>query len=279
MSTHQYSLALIQHEVNNSVINQRESDGYINATAMCKVSNKQFKDYANNQSTKEFFHALSEDLKLEIQLADKSLVNKKQALIETFPGAPSTGGGTWVHPQVALNLAQWLSPKFAVQVSKWVHDWMLGKRTSSLPAQLPHHLSRYIANDGRVPAGYFSILQETGLSLFGPLHYQGFDVPKGWVPDISVGLKFCEYLRDEHNVDTDALPTYPHTYLDDRKMVNPKVYPDEFLAEFRKWFRTHWLPNYGVKYFKKKDPDSLMYLDKLPALAAPKSTPSLPKLK
>lgn len=273
---HQYSLALIQHEVNNSVINQRESDGYINATAMCKVSNKQFKDYAANKSTQEFFQALAEDLQLEIQLGDKSLVNKNQALIETFPGAPSTGGGTWVHPQVALNLAQWLSPKFAVQVSKWVYDWMQGKGTQNTSAQLPHHLSRYIANDGRIPGGYFSILQETGLSLFGPLHYQGFDIPKGWVPDISVGLKFCEYLRDKHNIDTDALPTYHHTYLDDRKMVYPKVYPDEFLAEFRNWFRTTWLPNYGVKYFKKKDPDSLAFLDKLPALAMQTNHNSLP---
>ena len=28
--------------------------------------------------------------------------------------------GTWIHPELAIQLAQWLSPKFAIQVSKWI---------------------------------------------------------------------------------------------------------------------------------------------------------------
>jgi hypothetical protein len=98
------------------------------------------------------------------------------------------------------------------------------------------------------------------------------------VPDISVGLKFCAWLRDKHGVDTDALPTYKHDYLDGR-IVDPKLYPDEFLAEYRRWFRKVWLPEFGVKYFKKKDPSSLIYLDKLPALAAPTKAARLPNWK
>ena len=29
---------------------------------------------------------------------------------------------TWVHPQVAINIAQWISPEFDVQVSKWIFE-------------------------------------------------------------------------------------------------------------------------------------------------------------
>lgn len=29
---------------------------------------------------------------------------------------------TWVHPQVAINIAQWISPEFDVQVSKWIYE-------------------------------------------------------------------------------------------------------------------------------------------------------------
>jgi hypothetical protein len=130
-------------------------------------------------------------------------------------------------------------------------------------------LTRYIKNDANVPPGYFSILQETGLSLFGPLYNLGFEIPKGWVPDISVGRLWCAYLRDNFGVDTDALPTYKHDYLDGR-LVDPKLYPDEYLAEYRRWFRAVWLPVNGVKYFKQKDPNSLAYLDRLPALAGPR---------
>jgi hypothetical protein len=28
--------------------------------------------------------------------------------------------GTWIHPDLAIQLAQWISPKFALQVSKWI---------------------------------------------------------------------------------------------------------------------------------------------------------------
>ena len=28
--------------------------------------------------------------------------------------------GSWIHPKLAIQLAQWLSPKFAIQVSDWI---------------------------------------------------------------------------------------------------------------------------------------------------------------
>ncbi len=32
---------------------------------------------------------------------------------------------TWVHPQVAINIAQWISPEFDVKVSGWVYEIMV----------------------------------------------------------------------------------------------------------------------------------------------------------
>ncbi|GAB3113657.1 hypothetical protein GCM10027288_31340 [Bordetella tumbae] len=179
---------------------------------------------------------------------------------------------TWIHPHIAINLGQWLSADFAVQVSEWVHSWMSGKGAANEPAPLPYHLQRYLANDVRVSPGYFSVLQETALNLFGPMHNIGFQIPQGWVPDISVGKGFCKWLRDEKGIDTDELPTYMHDYQDGR-IVKANLYPDVMLADFRTWFRTVWLPVNGVKYFKSKDPGSLVYLDRHPALsAAPRPT-------
>jgi hypothetical protein len=39
-------------------------------------------------------------------------------LIQSFQGGNPTLQGTWVHPQVEIHLAQWLSPKFAVQITR-----------------------------------------------------------------------------------------------------------------------------------------------------------------
>ena len=41
----------------------------------------------------------------------------------------NTGGNgerhTWVHPQVAINIAQWISPEFDVKVSAWIYEVMM----------------------------------------------------------------------------------------------------------------------------------------------------------
>jgi hypothetical protein len=197
-------------------------------------------------------------------------------LVQVTRGRAAGGGyGTWVHPQVAIHLAQWLSAKFAVQVSRWIYEWMSGKGVPGATGRLPVHLERWVANDSRIPTGFFSTLQETGLNLFGPLHNLGFDIPADWVPDISVGRTFCSWLRSARQLDTDALPTYRHVYSDGRE-VDAKLFPDTLLADFRFWFRTVWLPVHGAKYFGSKDPQSLAFLDRHPALAAPMQ-PIVPK--
>lgn len=275
---HQYSLALIQHEVNNAVIGQRASDGYINATALCQAVGKQFKDYMANKSTMEFLNELSADTGLQIQLAEKSLVERKQSLVETFPGAPSTGGGSWVHPQVAIHLGQWASGKFAVQVSKWVHDWMTGKGTP-YARPLPYHIQRHMMNQSGVPAGYFSILQEMTFMLIAPLEQAGYELPERMVPDISMGKFLCKHLRDQLGVDTDTLPVYSHSYPDGR-IVEAKLYPNEYLAEFRRIIQSEWLPKRSAAYFKDRDPASLPYLDRVVmALPGPVSAANAPKFR
>lgn len=261
---HQYSLTLIPHQVKNTVVDQRAHDGYVNATALCKAAGKEWAHYASNKTTKDFLDELSSDLGIPMS-----------ELIQSVKGG-SGPQGTWVHPHVSIHLGQWLSAKFAVMVSKWVHDWMSGN-TRPLHAALPAHLDRYLRNDNKVPLGYFSILQETALGLFGPLHMLGFDIPKGWVPDISVGKMFCKYLRETYNVATDALPCYWHDYLDGRPLVEAKLYPEDLLLIYRNWFREIWLPINGVAYFKKKDKNCLAFLDKMPALAAPNKVVAKPK--
>lgn len=263
---HQYSLSLIPHHVGSTIVQQRASDGYINATELCKAADKRWYNYVRNETTGQFLRALAAKTQISVMELNQE--------VRSPEGVPST----WVHPKVAIHLAQWLSADFAVQVSEWVYDWMSGKGAANEPAALPYHLQRYLANDVRVSPGYFSVLQETALNLFGPMHNIGFQIPKGWVPDISVGLGFCKWLREHKGVDTDSLPKYMHDYQDGR-VVEAKLYPDTMLADFRTWFRTIWLPVNGVKYFKSKDPGSLVYLDRHPALSAAPQPVLIPKRK
>jgi len=106
---------LIGHELEKGIIYQRANDGYINATALCKACGKEMKHYLENQTTKDFLLELSGSVGIPTDL-----------LVQKIMTGPNELRGTWVHPQVAINLGQWSSPKFAVLVSKWVFEWMSG---------------------------------------------------------------------------------------------------------------------------------------------------------
>lgn len=109
----------VMHDVAGIPIAQRGTDGYLDATAMCRAHGKQFNDYRRLQQTEAFLEALS----FKTGIPVKELVQSRR-------GQESQGGGTWVHPKVAINLAQWCSPEFSVIVSEWVFDWFSAGRVA-----------------------------------------------------------------------------------------------------------------------------------------------------
>lgn len=260
MPSHQYSLSLISHQVQNSIVEQRASDGYINATAMSKAAGKKIANYSENDSTKQFLQALSADIGIPIS-----------ELVQTIKGGEPHLQGTWVHPQVAIHMAQWLSPQFAVQVSKWVFDWMSGK---GQPAKLPYHLERHLMNQNKIPLGYFSVLQEMTNFLVGPMEANGYRLPEKCMPDISHAKLLCKHLRDDYGVDTAALSKYAHEFPDGR-VVQANLYPVEYLGAFRRLMADVWMPQHAAAYFKTRDPAALPALDKILLLSQPTQTSKL----
>src|SRR5882757_8516871 len=248
---------LIPHPVQGGIIYQRPKDGYINATAMCQAASRQFGHYRENKATRDFLAALSSAIGIPIT-----------ELVQSLTGGDPRFQGTWVHPQVAINLGQWVSPAFAVQVSQWVYDWMSGTAPTSR-IEVPYHLRRYVANHQNVPVGHFSVLTEMTQLLIAPMELMGYTLPEHMLPDISHGKMFCKWLRDVHGINTDALPTYLHVFEDGRR-VWPKAYPDQLLADFRKHFREEWLPNRAIDYFRGRDSEALQFLPKLIAANKPK---------
>ena len=152
-------ILFIEHQVDGEVIAQRPRDGYINATALCRKAGKELSNYLQNKSTKEFLEELS-----------RSLGIPRDLIVQIINTGPNQGRGTWVHPQVAINLGQWASPEFAVRVSKWVFDWMSGQVADYIPI----HIKRYLINRRKVPHTSFSMLNEIYLNLLAPFEDQGF---------------------------------------------------------------------------------------------------------
>jgi hypothetical protein len=108
--------ALVSRSWNGTPISRRTTDGYVNATAMCRANGKQWSKYRESDRCQTYLDALAETS--EIRMFD---------LIESRQGQ---GGGTWVHPQVAVDLARWISAPFAV----WMDGWFLESIQQPQPA-------------------------------------------------------------------------------------------------------------------------------------------------
>lgn len=91
----------------------RASDGKINLTQLCKAGKKQLQHWKENRKTKAFLEAFSASVGIPTD-----------ALL-TYESGSNEERSTWGHPQIAINIAQWISPKFDVQVSKWIYELAL----------------------------------------------------------------------------------------------------------------------------------------------------------
>ena len=101
----------------NYQLEYRDNDGYINITNLCKAGGKKFNHWNSIDKTKRFLYVLSTEAGIPAS-----------ELIKVGSGSKyenDTKNLTWAHPQVAINIAQWISPEFDVLVSKWVYEIML----------------------------------------------------------------------------------------------------------------------------------------------------------
>ena len=116
--------------VNGVVIQQRRSDGFINATAMAVAHGKNIADWFRTQDSFEYLTAFADDLGVEINYGishNSSIMSISAAypsLVISKRGSPDNGGGTWVYPDIAIKVAQWCNKPFEIQVIRWIKEWI-----------------------------------------------------------------------------------------------------------------------------------------------------------
>lgn len=121
---------LISRSWNGTPIQRRTTDGYVNATAMCKANGKQFNDYFRTDRASEYLEALSAETGISVS----------NLCLTTKGGAHQ---GTWVHPQVSVDLARWISAPFAVWMDSWFLEELSGRvsQVREVQPQLPDVLT------------------------------------------------------------------------------------------------------------------------------------------
>lgn len=269
----QYQLELLDHTYRGEVIRQRASDGYVNATAMCKALGKNWFHYRELEGSKRFLNALESASGIPMS-----------NLVLTRTGGDVTTQGTWVHPQVAIHLAQWLSADFAVQVTKWVFDWMtgLGSPVATRRGYIPDFVDRFHLNQKQVPAGYFSVISELFVVAYALLEREGYILPKKGAqgqnvsPDVSVGKLFASWLNENYPALANIHIEYTHLFQDGRQIPGCRAYPNSMLGIFRDYVITIWMREHAPRYFKRVDPPAVPFVEKVIAsLPAPEAYPQI----
>lgn len=106
------SQEIVKLELNGILISSRPEDGFVNATEMCKAGGKRFYNWSRTEETKALITALES----ETHICVSQLIDVKKGNTGKF------SQGSWIHPDLAVQLAQWISPVFALQVSRWVRE-------------------------------------------------------------------------------------------------------------------------------------------------------------
>lgn len=111
---------------NNSPVSFSMDDSgvMINATTMAKPFGKRAKDFLKTAQTQEFLATLSEVLKIP-----------SSNFVRVTHG---NDGGTWMHEDVAMEFARWLSPMFAI----WCNNKIKELMTEGVTALHREHISQ-----------------------------------------------------------------------------------------------------------------------------------------
>ncbi len=249
--------ALVSRSWNGTPISRRTTDGYVNATAMCKANEKRWKNYFERDSASSYLETLSSVTGIPVT-GFGGLVQVRQGGVDQ---------GTWIHPRVAIDLARWISPSFAVWMDGWFLD-ELEKRTAGTAGSATkqgqleswrHFHDRIDMTHSSVPSGCFCVFQESA-PMIVPMIRADVIVSDQVVPDISVGLAWSNYWKDNKlQLKYGDRIRYDHDYPDyyPQAKSNPQrswAYPDAALGEFRSWLRKIYiaakLPDYILRQYK-----------------------------
>jgi len=157
----------------------------------------------------------------------------------------------------------------ARRFKKWVTSVVLPqiRRTGSFHGKIPAFIARFNANADRVDAGYFSVINELVVRLWGRLEALGYRLPdtapngKELRPDVSVGKGFARWLKEHHADAANDHGTYVH--WTPQADVPARQYPLRMIGLYLEYVDNVWIPECAEEYFRTRAPSALPYLPRL----------------
>ncbi|MFN4097407.1 MAG: Bro-N domain-containing protein, partial [Sphingomonas sp.] len=158
----------------------------------------------------------------------------------------------------------------AQRFKKWVTSEVLPsiRRTGKYGGGgTPAFIRRYNHNWDRVSIGYFSVMNELTVRVWGRFEHLGHiladKAPDGREirPDISVGMGFSKWLKKHHPAVCDNYTMYPH--WTPAGEFEARQYPEDMLPLYLRYVDTVWIPQNAASYFNSRDPAALPHIGHL----------------
>jgi hypothetical protein len=146
----------IEHNIGGICVNQKENDGYVNATDLCKAhriatgERKDPNDWLRLKSSQSAMKKLSDVTGIPVT-----------SLFNTVQGKGKYQG-TWIHPRLAVRFAMWVNDDFSLQVEDWVHDWL---SSGSNPVRLEADIDRVALRDELKDSRRLALTEQVKLFL------------------------------------------------------------------------------------------------------------------
>ena len=204
---------------------------------MAKASGKLVADYLKLKNTKEYFEELSADMNIPLS-----------ALVKVSKGG-SKEQGTWAHPDIAIDFAQWCSPKFKVWANRTLRKVIQDqpKTTKAIThygdrvADIRKHLSK--------PQGYWCVIEKCNHLLL-EVENSGYAINQFDLLDGSIGIRWSAY-REELGLNN---PVKKASYLMLHRRKQPvliSAFSNDELGAFSNWLETIYEKKHLLPYLQK----------------------------
>ena len=226
----------IKHSYNGAIVSQ-ESDGFVSLTDMAKIHNKSVADYLRLDNTKAYLEALSLDMGITTSSLTRIVKGKGKHQ------------GTWAHPDIAIDFAQWCSPTFKV----WANRTLRG--VISQPSEPKKAIAYYsdrcadIRKNLVKPKGSWCVIEKCNHLLL-EVEKAGYPIDKFDLLDSSVGKRYAQYRREIGYSEPTQSAHYqlPHC----PRPVAIACYPSSELGIFSDWLEGIYEERHLNKYLLDK---------------------------
>ncbi len=111
-------------------------EGYFNATVVAKPFERRPGDWLRTEEAQAYIQAIV-----------RKCVIEQDQLVKVVSGSPETGGGTWMHPKLAIRFAQWLDPFFSLWCDEQIESILRREGLNVIAQPKVHALLRAVLHD------------------------------------------------------------------------------------------------------------------------------------